>query len=82
MNKTLYEEALADAMKLRELAEETAKHRVIESIMPQIKSLVDSRIIGEQSFDLDTDSAAADLSFVSDEPEPHGDTAQEEAEHG
>jgi len=48
MNKTLYEEALADAQKLRELAEETAKHRVIESIMPQIKSLVDSRIIGEQ----------------------------------
>ena len=48
MNKTLYEEALADAQKLRELAEETAKQRVLESIMPQIKSLVDSRIIGEQ----------------------------------
>ena len=49
MNKTLYEEALADAQQLRELAEETAKHRVLESIMPQIKSLVDSRILGEQT---------------------------------
>ncbi len=75
MNKTLYEEALADAKKLRELAEETAKHRVIESIMPQIKSLVDSRIIGEQTFDLAASDTADDLdalemtsSFEDEEP--------------
>ena len=53
MNKTLYDEALADAQKLRELAEETAKNRVIEAIMPQIKQLVDRRIIGEQADDME-----------------------------
>tara|TARA_R110002074_G_scaffold300504_1_gene471969 strand:- start:712 stop:2388 length:1677 start_codon:yes stop_codon:yes gene_type:complete len=54
MNKTLYEEALADAQKLRELAEETAKNRVIDAIMPQIRGLVDRRILGEQVEDLES----------------------------
>ena len=79
MNKTLYEEALADAQKLRELAEETAKHRVLESIMPQIKSLVDSRIIGEQmtEFMLDDTDDAEDQGPVL----PQQDDAPE-ASHG
>jgi len=47
MNKTLYDEAVADAQKLRELAEETAKNRVVEAVMPQIRSLVNRRILGE-----------------------------------
>jgi len=47
MNKTLYDEAVADAQKLRELAEETAKNRVVEAVMPQIRDLVNRRILGE-----------------------------------
>ena len=52
MNKTLYDEAVADAKKLRELAEETAKNKVIEAVMPQIRDLVNKRILGEQAEDL------------------------------
>ena len=48
MSKSLYNEAIADAQKLRELAEETAKNRVIEAVMPQIRSMVNRRIFGEQ----------------------------------
>ena len=48
MSKSLYEEAIADAKQLRELAEDTAKNRVIEAVMPQIRDLVNRRILGEQ----------------------------------
>jgi len=48
MSKSLYDEAIADAQQLRELAEESAKNRVVEAIMPQIRSLVNRRILGEQ----------------------------------
>ena len=48
MSKSLYEEAVADAQKLRELAEETAKNRVVEAVMPQIRDMVNRRILGEQ----------------------------------
>jgi hypothetical protein len=47
MNKTLYDEAVADAQRLRELAEETAKNKVIDAVMPQIRDLVNKRILGE-----------------------------------
>jgi hypothetical protein len=53
MSKSLYEEAIADAQKLRELAEETAKNRVVEAVMPQIRDLVNRRILGEQLEDFE-----------------------------
>ena len=53
MSKSLYEEAIADAEKLRELAEETAKNKVVEAVMPQIRDLVNRRILGEQLEDLE-----------------------------
>ena len=53
MSKSLYDEAIADAQQLRELAEESAKNRVVEAIMPQIRSLVNRRILGEQLDELD-----------------------------
>ena len=47
MTKTLYEEAVADAKALRQLAEETAKNKIVEAVMPQIRSMVNQRIMGE-----------------------------------
>ncbi len=47
MSKTLFEEAVADANKLRELAEETAKNKVVEAVMPQIRDLINRKILGE-----------------------------------
>ena len=63
MNKTLYDEAVADAQKLRELAEETAKNKIIEAVMPQIRDLVNKRILGEEldSFDDEISMAPEDL---------------------
>ena len=48
MSKSLYDEAIIDAKQLRSLAEDTAKNRIIEAVMPKIRSLVNSRILGEQ----------------------------------
>lgn len=53
MSKTLYDEAVADAQKLKELAEETAKNKIIEAVMPQIRDLVNKRILGEEIEDLE-----------------------------
>jgi len=44
----LFEEALADAKKLKEVAEENAKKAILESITPKIKHFIDQQII-EQS---------------------------------
>ena len=47
MTNNLYEEAIADAKKLRELAEQNAKNAIIESITPKIRELIESQIMGE-----------------------------------
>lgn len=41
----LFEEALADAKKLKEVAEENAKKAILESITPKIKKFIDQQII-------------------------------------
>ena len=69
MSKSLYEEAVADAQKLRELAEETAKNRVVDAIMPQIRDLVDRRILGEQLDVDDLEDFAVTLDDGSQEEE-------------
>jgi len=56
MTNNLYEEAIADAKKLRELAEQNAKNAIIESITPKIRDLIESQIMGDiDDSDLDTD---------------------------
>ena len=57
MSKSLYNEAIADAQKLRQLAEETAKNRVVEAVMPKIRDMVNRRILGEQD-ELDPEASA------------------------
>ena len=48
MTSNLYEEAIADARKLREIAEQNAKNAIIESITPKIRDLIESQIIGKE----------------------------------
>ena len=83
MSKTLYEEAVADAQKLRELAEETAKNKVIEAVMPQIRDLVNKRILGEDLEDLpeymsEPHDSHHDMSMSSDEDEKEESEGSEE----
>ena len=40
MTSNLYEEAIADARKLREIAEQNAKNAIIESITPKIRYFI------------------------------------------
>jgi hypothetical protein len=60
MTSNLLEEAIVDAQKLRELAEQTAKNRIVEAVMPQIRELVNRRILGESIDEVDVEEAMHD----------------------
>ena len=47
MSKSLYEEAIADAKQLREMAEQNAKNQIIEAITPKIQRLIEKQLVGE-----------------------------------
>ena len=72
MTKSLYEDALADARQLRELAEETAKNKLVETLMPQIRDMVNKKIIGEE-MDLTKLADVVDHHMEDEAPEPIGD---------
>ena len=44
MSKQLYEEAIADVKKLKEIAEDNAKRAVIEAVAPRIRELIEKEI--------------------------------------
>jgi len=46
MSKTLYEEAIADAKKLKEVAESNAKNAIIESVTPKIREFIEQQLLG------------------------------------
>ncbi len=47
MSKQLYEEALADVKKLKEIAEDNAKKALIEVVSPRIKDLIEAELFRE-----------------------------------
>jgi len=66
MSKTLYEEAIADAKQLREVAEANAKNAIIESVTPKIREFIESQLIGrineaEDDHDEDEDDDTIEL---------------------
>ena len=62
---SLYKDAIADARKLREAAEQNAKNRIIEAVTPQLRRLIESQI-AEGSEELMDDDTATDLLDVGD----------------
>ena len=46
MSKQLYEEALADVKKLKEVAEDNAKRAILEAVTPRIKDLIENELLG------------------------------------
>ncbi len=62
MSKQLYEEAIADLKKVKEIAEDNAKRAIVEAVAPRIRELIEKELLGES---LDEES--------SDEPHVHGD---------
>ena len=51
MSKELYEEALADVKKLKEVAEDNAKRALLEAVTPRIKDLIETQLLGEAAKD-------------------------------
>jgi len=47
MSKTLYDEAIADAKRLREVAEQNAKNAIVEAVTPRIREFIDSQLVGD-----------------------------------
>jgi hypothetical protein len=65
----LYDEAIADAKSLKEMAERNARNKIIESISPQIRRMVERQILAEQDEEADADAVPSlDLEPLPDEP--------------
>jgi hypothetical protein len=77
MSNSLLEEAIVDAQKLRELAEQTAKNRIIEVVMPQIREMVNRRILGESLEELAQEEMTTEEEEVAEASDPE---RQEESE--
>ena len=67
----IYREALSDAQKLREIAEQNAKNRIIEAVAPRIKQLIEAELMNDE----EADELADDLEFFepADEEQPAAD---------
>ena len=48
MSNKLYQEAIADAKKIREVAEENAKKTILEAVTPKIKEFIESQILEQE----------------------------------
>ena len=51
MSKQLYEEALADVKRLKEVAEDNAKKALLDAVTPRIKDLIENQLLGEADLD-------------------------------
>jgi len=61
MSKQLYEEALADVKKLKEIAEDNAKRAILEAVTPRIKDLIEHQLLGEAKHSDDKDLLLDDM---------------------
>jgi len=70
MSKSIYKQAIADAKKVREVAEENAKKAILESVTPKIREFIEEQLLEQD------DSVDDDPSLESEE----ADTAALDAE--
>ncbi len=61
MSTKLYEEAIAEAKQLRNLAEQNAKNAIIEAVTPKIKSFIEDQLLGNESSTSDDSSIMEDI---------------------
>jgi hypothetical protein len=72
MTKQLYEEALADVKKLKEVAEDNAKRALLEAVTPRIRDLIENQLLGEMGMDeleADPDKVLTDVDDLTGSPE-------------
>ena len=73
MSKSIYDEAIADAKKIREAAEANAKSAILEAVTPKIRSFIEQTIL-EQS------EVVQEVVTAEEEEEEAGEASLEDAE--
>lgn len=88
MSQTLYEEAIAEARRLTEMAEQNAKNKIIDAVTPQIKRLIEQELMGDpEALEDETEAGESEegeetidldamLAGAGGEPEDDGDDEQ------
>ena len=61
MSSTIYKEALADAKKLREVAEQSAKNAIIDAVTPKIRTMIENQLVGDPNSISDNADVVQDL---------------------
>lgn len=79
-SKTLYDEAIADVKKMKEIAESQARDLVLKKVEPRIKELVEQQLFGESDEECDEASGVGSIqgSMSSHEEEDNLDESDEE----
>jgi len=68
MGTNLYQEAIAEARQLREMAEQNAKNKIINAVTPKIRALIERELLNEEALGLEmSDEDLADLGAPEDE---------------
>jgi len=67
---SLFEEAVTDAKKLKEVAEQNAKSKILESITPKIRRMIEQELVDDE---LDDDEVALTMDDILVEPEGEGE---------
>ena len=68
MTTNLYKEAIAEAKQLREMAEQSAKNKIIDAVTPEIQRLIEAQLLGEGDSEL-----VIGAEDIEDMQEPAGD---------
>ena len=67
MSNKVFEEAIADAKKLREVAEENAKKAILEAVTPKIREFIESELIeGKEDVDEEVEESKEELDETSE----------------
>ena len=69
MSKSLFEEAIADARQLREVAEQNAKNAIIEAVTPRIREFIETQLVGGNLKEDDEDFLTSSISEADEEDE-------------
>ena len=64
----IFEEAIADAKKLKEVAEENAKQAILESVTPKIREFIEEQLLeGDKEKDHDEEESADEGHYIEDD---------------
>lgn len=64
--KSIYEQAIADAKKLKEIAEANATNKIIEAVTPKIRRLIEQELEGDELVDDDMEDLIDDQDDLDD----------------